>query len=131
MAKIRSYGVAVSVATNDIGGLTDVVPGGADVNFVDMTTHDSEDGWKEFLGGLKDGGTLELTGAFDIADSGQDYLRDNPAVLAACVVTFAGGSTCSFDAIVGGYSTSAPLDDKVEFTCSLKITGPVEYAAGA
>jgi len=130
MAKTRSYGTAVTVGGTAIGGLTDVVPGGADVNFVDMTTHDSPDGWKEFLGGLKDGGTLELTGAFDIANTGQTALRTNLGELEAIVVTFPNDATATFDGIIGGFSTSAPMDDKVEFSCSIKITGDVVYAAG-
>lgn len=129
MAKIKSYGVAVTVATNSIGGLTDVNVSGTEVNFVDVTTHDSSGGYKEFVGGLKDGGTLDLTGAYNIADTGQVYLRANPGTSAACVVTFSDDSTATFTAIVGGYSTSNPLDDKVEFTSSLKITGAVVYAA--
>ncbi len=128
MAKIKSYGVTVTVASNSIGGLTDVSPGGTEVNFVDITTHDSSGGWKEFVGGLKDGGTLELTGAYDSTNTGQDYLRANPGASGSCVVTFSDTSTCSFTGIIGGFATSAPLDDKVEFTCSIKITGAVTYA---
>ena len=126
---IKSYGVAVSVATNDIGDLTDVSIGGVDVSFVDITTHDSASGWKEFVGGLKDGGSLDLTGAYKVGDTGQAYLFGNPGATAACVVTFSDSSTASFDAVVGGFNTSNPLDDTVEFTCSLKITGDVAYAA--
>lgn len=129
MAKIKSFGVAVTVATNAIGGLTDVGISGTEVSFIDTTTHDSTGGYREFVGGLKDGGTLELTGKYDIADTGQVYLRANPGVSAACVVTFSDDSTATFTAIVGGYATSNQLDDAVEFTASLKITGAVVYAA--
>jgi len=131
MAKIKSFGVAVSVATNAIGGLTDVSVSGTDVTFVDITTHDSSGGFKEFVGGLKDGGTLELSGKYDIADTGQIYLRANPGASAACVVTFSDNSTASFTAIVGGYSTTNPLDDAVDFSASLKVTGAVTYAAAS
>jgi predicted secreted protein len=131
MAKIKSFGVAVSVATNAIGGLTDVSVSGTDVTFVDITTHDSTGGFKEFVGGLKDGGTLELSGKYDIADTGQIYLRANPGESASCVVTLSDSSTASFTAIVGGYSITNPLDDAVDFSASLKITGAVTYAAGS
>lgn len=132
MAKIKSFGVAVSVATNDIGELTDVSIPEIDVNFVDITTHDSTGGFREFVGGLKDGGTLTLTGAYDISDTGQTYLRtpaNQGGSAVAVVVTFSDDSTASFDAVVGGYGTSNPLDDKVEFTASLKISGDVTYAS--
>lgn len=128
MATMKSYGVAVTVASNDIGDLTDVVLSGGDVNFVDMTTHDSTSGWKEYIGGLKDGGTLELTGAYNAADTGQDYLRSNPGATAAVVVTLSNGATASFSGIVGMVQLSNPLDDKVEFSCSIKVNGVITYA---
>lgn len=127
---IKSYGVGVTVGGNAVGDLTDVSVSGTDVNFVDITTHDSTGGWKEFTSGLKDGGSLDLTGKYKVADTGQAYLFGNPGASASCVVTFSDTSTASFTGIVGGFSTSNPLDDAVEFTCSIKITGAVVYAAG-
>jgi predicted secreted protein len=44
-------------------------------------------------------------------------------------VTFSDDSTATFTAIVGGYSTTNPLDDTVDFSASLKVTGAVTYAA--
>ena len=128
---IKSFGASVAVGSSTVGGLKDINPGGGDVTFVDTTTHDAEDGWKTFVGGLKDGGTLELTGNYDSGDSGQGTLRDGLGTEESCVVTFSDSSTCSFDGIIGAYNVSNPLDDVVEFTCSIKITGPVTYAAGA
>jgi predicted secreted protein len=131
MAKIRSFGITVTVDATAIGGLTDVSPGGGDVTFVDTTTHDTDGGWKTYVGGLKDGGTLELTGKYDIADAGQVKLRTLLGETESCVVTFSDGSSAEFDGIVGAYNVSNPLDDATEFTSSIKITGEVVYAAGA
>jgi predicted secreted protein len=129
MAKIRSFGVGVTVATNAIGGLTDVSLPGIDVTMIDITSHDSSGGFKEFLGGLKDAGTIDLTGKYDYSNVGQDYLKDNPGVSAAFVVTFSDGTKASFSAIIGGYQVTNPLDDAAEFSCSSKITGAITWAA--
>jgi len=129
MAKIKSFGVSVTVATVAIGGLTDVSPGGGDVTFVDTTTHDTAGGWKTYVGGLKDGGTLELTGKYDIADAGQEDLRTGLGTSVAVVVTFSDTSTAEFTGIIGAYNVSNPLDDATEFTCSIKVTGAITYAA--
>jgi len=126
---IKSFGVTVTVNTIAVGGLTDVQPGGVDVTFIDTTAHDSAGGWKEFVGGLTDGGTLELTGNYDVADVGQIELIAERGNVAAVVVTFSDTSTSTFNAVVGGYGLSNPLDDKVEFTCSLKVTGAITIAA--
>lgn len=129
MAKIKSFGVGVTVATNAIGGLTDVSIPGIEVSMIDITSHDSSGGYREFVGGLKDAGTLELTGKYNYSDTGQDYLKDNPGVSAAFVVTFSDSTKISFSAIIGGYTVNNPLDDATEFTCSCKITGAVTWAA--
>lgn len=134
MGKIRSFGVTVTVNASTIGGLTEVSIPEVEVTDVDVTTHDSLGGFKEFKGGLKDGGTVTLTGAYDSADAGQTYLRTaanqggNPV---ACVVSFSDGSKATFNAFVKGYGVTNPLDDKVEFTSGLKVSGPITYAGGS
>jgi len=125
---IKSFGIGVTINTTAIGELTDVTPGGADVNFIDVTAHDSAGGWKKFIGGLSDGGTLELTGNYKFSDAGQAALIAQRGQQAAIVVTFSDSTTSTFNAIVGAYNLSNPLDDKVEFTCSLKVTGAITLA---
>lgn len=134
MAKIKSFGVTVTVDGNAIGGLTDVSIPEVEVTEIDITSHDSEGGYKEYVGGLKDGGTVTLTGKYNIADTGQAYLADadnQGADAVAVVVTFSDTSTCGFNAIVKGYGATNPLDDAVDFSASLKITGAVTYTAAA
>jgi len=128
---IKSFGVAVTVDSTAIGELVSADITGGDVTNIDITTHESADGYREFTGGLKDAGTLELSFKYDIADAGQVKLR-NPAVqglVKAVEMTFSNGSTATFDVIVGIPSTVNPLDEDVTSTCSCKITGPITYAA--
>lgn len=129
MAKIRSFGTSVTIAATTIGGLTDINVTAGDVTNVDVTTHDSSGGYREFVPGLKDGGTLDLTGKYNYANSGQAALKTHFGTAQAFVVTFSDGTKVSFSALVGGFNTSAALDDSVEFTCSAKITGAVTWAA--
>ena len=132
MAKIRSFGVAVSVATINIGGLTDVQLPEVEVTDIDTTTHDSSGGYKEYVGGLKDGGVVTLSGKYDIADTGQVYLRapaNQGGAAVAVIVMFSDGSTATFDAVVKGYGITNPLDEDVQFSSSLRISGSVTYAA--
>lgn len=131
MSGIKSFGATLTVATNAIGGLTDANISGTDVSMIDITDHGSTSGYKEYVGGLKDGGTLEFSGNFKIADTGQVYLRANPGATAAFVLTFSDGSTATGSGVVGPFSPTNPLDGKVGFTCSLKISGPVVYAAAS
>jgi predicted secreted protein len=122
---MKSFGITVTVGGTAIGKLTDSPISGRDVNIIDITTKSSAGNSKEFVGGLIDNGTIELTGTYDIADAGQAALIGWTAQTKAVVVSFSDGSTATFDAVVGTLNLNGPLDDKVEFTCSLKITGPV------
>lgn len=122
---IKSFGVSVTIGGTAIGELTDVSANGVDVNFIDTTAHDSSGSWKTFIGGLTDPGTLELTGNYKQGDAGQAALISGRGTSVAVVITFSDSTNMNFNAIVGGYNLSNPLDDKVEFTCSLKITGAI------
>lgn len=124
----KSFGVAVTVATNAVGELTDASISGGDVSFIDITNHGSSGGYREFVSGLKDGGTLELAGNYDVSDTGQAYIANNEGAEAAVVVTFADTSTASFSTIIGAYDVTNPLDDKISFSASLKITGEITWA---
>lgn len=121
----------MTVGGTAIGGLTDATVGGTEVSFIDVTSHDSEDGFREFVGGLKDGGTLELAGNFDIEDAGQVVLAEGAGDTEAVVVTYSDGSTSTFSVVIGAFAVTNPLDDKLTFSCSCKITGPVVYAEAA
>lgn len=133
MAKMKSLGASITVASNTIGGLNGITIPESESADIDVTTHDSDA--KEYLGGLSDFGVVTLTGKYNRSDTGQAYLS-NPAnqggAPVACVVTFSDSSTASFDAVVKGFGvTVGDVDSAVEFTASLRISGDVTYAAGA
>ncbi|MGH3933639.1 MAG: phage tail tube protein [Pseudonocardiaceae bacterium] len=90
----------------------------------DVTAHDSPDGWREFVGGLKDGGEVSLEVYYDpddhdflIADFGDNNARDYK------VVWPQGLGTWSFKAFMTGFSPEAPVDDKLAAEVTFKVTG--------
>lgn len=123
----RSFGVAFTIGGTAVLGMTDLNIGGGDVNMIDVTAHNSVDGWKEYLGGLKDGGSLNISGNFIKADAGQVKLREELGETLAFVVTLPDATTCSGNAVVGPYDVTDPIDDKIGFTSSLKVTGPLVW----
>jgi hypothetical protein len=126
MAKTKSFGTGVTVGGTAITGLTDISISGADVPFVDLTTHDSTA--KEFVAGLIDNGTLELSGKLNHADAGQDALRTGFGTSAAFIVTLPNAATISFSAIIGAMSETIPLEGTVDFSISCKLTGAKTYS---
>lgn len=130
MAKIKSFGTRVYIGPTLVGGLKSVELPETEVTDIDLTTHNSASEYREFAGGLKDGGTATLGGAYDIADAGQTILRDDDVQgqIRYVTVIFSDGSRVAFNAVVKGYGVSNPLDEDVTFSSSLKITGEVSYS---
>lgn len=108
-----------------VGGVTDIQTSGVDVSFIDTTTHDTAGGFRTFVAGLKDGGTLEVTGKYDYSNAGQAEWKAEEGMRHQIVILMSDGSGMTFEAIIGGFQTSNPLDDAVEFTATGKITGDV------
>ena len=129
MPAIKSFGITVTIGATAITGLTDVKLTGRGVTAIETTSHGSPNNAKEFIGGLIDNGTLELTGNFDGAHAGVTYLEGNLGQVKSVIVTYSDASTHLFSVIVAPPDISPPLDDKVEFSVSLKITGPITGTA--
>lgn len=127
MSGIKSYGAVLTVGTHIIGGVTDINLGGVEVSLIDITAMDSTSGFKEHVGGLKDGGTLEVKGNFLKADGGQVYLRASAGITASGTLVLSDGTSIAFSVIIGGYSVENPLDGKVGFAIPLRVTGVVTY----
>jgi len=98
------------------------------LNAIDVTHLNSPDAFKEFVGGMRDGGEVSIEGNFYPGDTnGQKGLHDDlvAATMQTFVLTFptAMATTWTFTALVTKFKTEAPLDDKVPFSASMKISG--------
>ena len=95
---------------------------------IDVTSHDSANDYKEFIGGLKDGGEIALEGNFIPGDTnGQIGLQIDfeAGTVQSFVMTFptAMATTWTFSGVVTKFKTSAPHDDKAKFSASIKVSG--------
>jgi predicted secreted protein len=101
---------------------------------LDVTSFDS-DCLREFLDGLGSG-TIEISGDFDPDDTnGQMALQT--AVYAGTKLTstqkpsilWDGSNGIEADAYVSSLSISASVDGKVEFSCTLQLTGTISVVS--
>lgn len=125
-----AYGSILSrlgVPIAEIRNITAPVP---KADTIDVMTHDSAGGYKEFLVGAKDGGECTVEGNFYPGDAGQIALINdfNSSTVRSYTITFpaAMGSTMTFN----GYVTSAPeigapVDGAVSFKATIKVSGQV------
>ncbi len=94
---------------------------------IDVTSLDSSGGYREFITGFRDGGTVSLSMNFTptgygslLSDFGSATLRDYQIVLSDT-----GATTFDFSALVTEIPLDIPTDDKITCTVTLKISGAV------
>lgn len=125
MAK-RALGTKILINSNVIAGLTSISGLDLSADTLDVTTLDSEDGYREFIGGFKDAGEVSISGYFEPGDAdGQAALYDafEAGEVASFSIIFPQGAAWTFNGIVTGFSTGAELEDLVSFEGTIKVSG--------
>ncbi|AQU06107.1 phage tail tube protein [Dehalococcoides mccartyi] len=124
---IKAYGTTLARAGNTIAELTGINGPAMSADTIEVTHHQSENGFREYIQGLKDGGEISLEGSFIPGDTnGQvglisDFNEGNSQTF---VITFPGNiATWSFSGIVTKIENQAPFDGKLAFNAAVKITG--------
>ena len=112
-----------------IGQLTNISGPSVAADSIDVTSHDSTGGHRQFVAGVIDGGDLSFEGNLLTAAAGDELMdlaeiRDN--VCFYDKFPTAAGSTgwaWLFAGAVNSFETQAPHDGKIGFTASVKLTG--------
>ena len=128
----RGDGVTPTEGFATIGNVTNV--GGPEIEreTYDVTSHDSVDGWREFIGGLKDGGEVSIEINYDprIHDSlvedfedtaPRNYKMTFPAALGEWAMKL----------ILTGFAQEAPVDGKLAAELKFKVSGKPAITEGA
>lgn len=127
MAKSRSVGTKLSIDKQVVGGLSSITGVEISSDTTEVTALDNTDGYKEYLGGFKDGGEVPVEGFLDGADQGQekmltaledqnvhDFTIDFPPAI---------GKSWKFQGIVTKFSTSAAVGDSIKYSGAIKVSG--------
>lgn len=97
----------------------------------ETTAHDQTDAYREFIGGLKDGGEVSLELDFDFGEG----THDNSTGLISDLddttnrdykLVFPDTSEFAFEAILTGLEFDAPVDGKLTASATFKISGKPE-----
>ena len=138
MAK-RALGTVINKGEQKIGGLTSI--GGIEITAetIDTTTLDSDGGYREFIGGFKDGGEVPVEGFFEPGEeSGQVEMQDSLDAGTADPYTIAFPTDPAYEWNFNGVVTAfnvgnAEVDGTIGFGATIKVSGkPVlsQVAAG-
>lgn len=117
-----------------IANLTEISGLELSADTVDVTSLDSTDGYREFIGGLKDAGEVGISGFFD-PTTGKGQAEFLAALESGAVKDFviefptAIGKKWTFEGIVTGFTTGVSLEDPLSFEGTIKVSGKPTLAA--
>jgi predicted secreted protein len=99
-------------------------------DMIDVTTHSSTEGWREFMAGLKSGGEVTFEINFLPTDATHSYaagllhdLEGGTLRNFKVVLTDAGNTTWTFAAIVSDFTPKAPVAGALTAAVTLKLSG--------
>jgi len=113
----------------DLAEVLSVTPPSISVETIDATHMGSDDGFREYIASLKDGG--EVTVNLNYVEASATLLQT--LVLAGVEtfkVTFPGSSTFVFNGIPTAFAfDDVVIDDKIAMSLTIKVTGKPVYTA--
>lgn len=125
---IASFGTNIFAGGYEIAELVGISGPDATADVIDATSHDSDFQFREFISGIKDGGSITLEGVA-IIDLLTSYQNERYSDLVAgttrvfhVIFPSAAAEWC-FDGDVTAFSTDAPYDDKLPVSITVKVTG--------
>lgn len=147
MAGIKAIGSKLSVNTGasqsatwtQIANLTSIGEIGLESDEIDVTTLDSTGDFKEFIGGAKDGGTIELAGNI-VTDAGltQLYTLANSRDIKQFKIEYptkTGETTPAYWTITGYVASckdgEKTVDGLLTFSASIRVSGAPTFTAGS
>lgn len=124
----RALGTKLKINSTAVGGLTEIGGLSLSADTLDVTTLDSADGYREFVGGFKDGGEVSVSGYFDnTTGKGQAelYAAFESGDIEEFAIEFPTDldAKWTFDGVVTGIETGASLEDLVSFSATIKVSG--------
>jgi predicted secreted protein len=108
--------------------LTNITGPSQSRDVIEVSSHDSANGFKEYIAGLIDGGEISIEGNFIASDSAGQItfhtdLQAGTSRTVWIVTPMADGSSLTFTALGSGFEDSFPYNDKIGVSGALKVTG--------
>ena len=134
----RSFGSKLEYSTS--GGAYTTVSNATSIGFpapeideIEVTNHDSVGGYREFLPGLKDGGTVDFEGIVsdDSVVTGLQNAFD-ATVVYNWKITTRSGAVWTFDGYMASFGEgNAEIDSARTYAGSIRVSGKPTFAAGS
>jgi len=124
---VSGFGTDLTWNSVVIAEVVNVSGPGESRDMIEVTNHDSADGFKEFIAGLADGGEVSIEGNFKASDStGQIALHTDfqAGTSRTLLITFPSSlGNMSGTAFCTAFELTFPHDSKIGFSATFKYTG--------
>ena len=117
----------------NIAEVTNITGPGMTRETIDVTSLDSTGGYREYIAGFRDGGTINLTMNFTRStyDQMKDDFEDDDAQQYEILLPDAENTSFEFNGLVTELPLTIPTGDKVSVDVVIKITGQVNIDSGS
>jgi len=127
-AAVAAFGTFLIWNYHKILELTGISGPSQSMDTIDVTSHDSDDAFREYLGGPLTGGEVSIEGNLVTGDTNGQIafhtdLQAKNKRDCFIVLPMAVGAALSFSAFAKGFEGSFPFEDKVGVSGSLQVTG--------
>lgn len=95
---------------------------------VDASHQQSPNGWKEYINGWKDGGEPSVTVNYVPSATDPLLAAFNSSTVGQYRITHPNGVTCTFTAVIKGFSPETPIDDRMRVTLDFQVSGQPVWA---
>lgn len=130
MAGTFANGVIVKLGATTLTQITSITSPSLSADTIDVTTHSSSGGYREFIQGLRDGGEISIEGNFTTSSANAIITQLNTSSVATVTVdlpTSPSVSRFTASVICSAFETTAPSDDKIGFSATFKVTGQPSF----
>ena len=125
---ISAFGTVLLWNYSKVAELTTISGPSESVNTIDITSHDSDNGYEEFVAGIKSGGEISLEGNLISSDTNGQIafhtdVQGGTKRTGYLVLPMGVGQAMTFSGLAKGFSAALPYNDKISVTGSLQISG--------
>lgn len=119
-------GAALGMGGTTISELTSIGLPGFSSDDIDVTTHNDTDKIRQYVKGLTDPGEISFEGNMNYTDYSNAFIQAVTTSMFTATITIPttpSVTVLQFQAYVKGLEGTAPHDDKVEMSGTLKVSG--------
>lgn len=132
-AGVAAKGTLFNWATHDVAELTSISGPSESMDTIDLTSHDSTLAFKEFVAGLRDGGEITIEGNFILGDTNGQIAMHSDFQSGTAQTWIIKHPTwedpghlwpqVTASGLITAFELSYPMDGKIGFTATIKVTG--------